>query len=377
MKKKNNNVEAFFALLRAGLWEKTVQLSNYGPIDLSAIQSLSDEQSVVGLITAGLKYVEDREIAKQEVLLFVDQTVQMEQSNSAMNYFIGVLVEKMRENGVYAVLVKGQGVAQCYERPLWRACGDVDFLLNYDNYQKAKSFLSSLACSVDNEDPFRKHFRMTIDPWVVELHGTMFTEISRRLNKGIDEVQRDIFSGGAVRSWMNDSVQVFLPSPDNDVLIIFTHFIQHFYVGGIGLRQICDWCRLLWTYRDEIDLRKLKTRLKTMGLMSEWESFAAFAVEYLGMPVDAMPFFRSSRSLQRNSDRICHLILEAGNFGHNKDASYRTRYPYLVQKTITFFRRIGEFLTLTIIFPCNAPKFFVTYVCRRVVATIRRILKRA
>ena len=47
--KKNNNIAAFFALLRAGLWEKEVKLAPYGTRDFSAVLDLAEEQSVVGL----------------------------------------------------------------------------------------------------------------------------------------------------------------------------------------------------------------------------------------------------------------------------------------------------------------------------------------
>ena len=92
------------------------------------------------------------------------------------------------------------------------------------------------------------------------LHGLMPTEISDRINAGVERVQRDIFENGGVRVWRNDGVDVLLSSPDNDVMIVFTHFLQHFFVGGVGLRQICDWCRLLWTYRDSIDRGLLEQR---------------------------------------------------------------------------------------------------------------------
>ena len=59
--------------------------------------------------------------------------LQIEKQNSAMNSFIGVLVEKMRKEGIYTLLIKGQGVAQCYEKPLWRSCGDIDLYLSEDN----------------------------------------------------------------------------------------------------------------------------------------------------------------------------------------------------------------------------------------------------
>ena len=141
--------KAFFALLCAGLWEQEARLEPYGEIDFPAILDMAEEQSVVGLIAAGIEHVADARPAKKDVLRFIGRTVQLEQRNQAMNYFIGVLVEKMREAGIYTLLVKGQGVAQCYERPLWRSCGDVDFFLSDENYEKAKETLPEDILSCD------------------------------------------------------------------------------------------------------------------------------------------------------------------------------------------------------------------------------------
>ena len=136
------------------------------------------------------------------------------------------------------------------------------------------------------------------------------------------------------------------------------------------MRQICDWCRLLWTYRERIDRDLLLRRLREMGIVSEWKAFGAFAVEWLGMPVEAMPLYSPEASWRRRAKRIGRVVLDAGNFGHNKDNSYRSKYPKLMEKSITFFRRLGEYGRLFLIFPADAPKFFVTYVGRRTKAVM-------
>ena len=143
--RKNNTIGAFFSLVRGGLWEQNVNLSPYGEIELSDIYQLAEEQSIVGLGAAGVEHVTDVRLPKEEVLQFVGQALQLEQQNKAMNAFIAELVEKMRQAGIYSLLVKGQGVAQCFERPLWRACGEVDLFLSDDNYLKAKQYLMPFA----------------------------------------------------------------------------------------------------------------------------------------------------------------------------------------------------------------------------------------
>lgn len=367
----NINRQAFLALLRAGLWEKEVQLSPLGEIDFERVQHLAEEQSAVGLVAAGLEHVVDVKVPQKDVLRIIGQTLKLEQQNHAMNHFIGVLVEKMRKAGINAVLVKGQGVAQCYERPLWRACGDVDFFLDDENYNKAKEYLIPLASHVEVEGIASMHLGMTIGPWVVELHGTMLTGLSSRIDKALSIIKDDIFNRGDVRPWMNEATQVFLPGVNSDVLVVFTHFLKHFYKGGLGIRQICDWCRLLWTYRSTIDRDRLVGELRKMGLVSEWKAFAAFAVDYLGMPVEAMPLYSTDRKWKRKARRICAFVLEVGNFGHSRDNSYYNKYPYLIRKTVSFGRRLGDLCRHASIFPLDSIRFLPKIMFNGVRSAIR------
>ena len=220
----NKDVQAFFALVRAGLWEQDVQLAPLGQIDFNEVYRLAEEQSVVGLVAAGMEHVTDVKIPQDVVLTFVGDTLQLEQQNSSLNSFIAKLIEKLREADVYAVLVKGQGIAQCYVRPLWRAPGDVDLLLSDVNYEKAKKFLLPLATDVEQEYKSFKHIGITMKGgFMVELHGTLHSRLSKRLDRGIDEAQNDVFCGGGVRSWLNGSTQIFLPDANNDVIFVFTH----------------------------------------------------------------------------------------------------------------------------------------------------------
>lgn len=370
---KNNkkSIDLFFSILRAGLWEQKVCILPFGEIDVSSLKQVAEEQSVVGLIAAGLEHIEDKKLAKPDVLHFVGQALQLEQQNTAMNYFIGVLVDKMRKEGIYTLLVKGQGIAQCYERPLWRTCGDVDFYLSEDNYKKAKDNLIPLAASVEKEYVREKHLGMNIDPWVVELHGSLYSGLSSRVEKGLDEIRDDTFIRGNVRSWMNGDSQVFLLSADNDAVYLFTHILQHFYKGGIGVRQICDWTRLLWTYRNDINRELLKRRLKAMGLMTEWKAFGAFAVDYLGMSSDAMPLYLPDKKWKRKAGKICSFIIEVGNFGHNRDKSYFSKYPYVIRKAISFGRRVGDLYRHARIFPLDSFRFLPRIVINGVRSAIR------
>ena len=320
----DKNIQAFLELVRAGLWEKEVRFEKYGKIDWDAVYQLAEEQSVVGLVTAGIEHIQDVKAPQEIVLQCIGESLQLEQTNKVMNQFIEKLVGKMCEADIYTLLVKGQGIAQCYERPLWRSSGDVDLLLSDSNYKKAMDFLLPLSTDNKSDERYSKHLGMNIDQWYVEIHGTLRTGLSGRVDKEVDAVQKDVFFGGSVRSWNNGYTQVFLPSPDNDVFFVFTHFIKHFYKEGMNLRQICDWCRLLWTYKESLNRKLLETRIRKAGLMAEWNAFAALAVEYLGMPAEAMPFYdvrckMSDGRCDKKAERILKHILKGEPYSKIRD----------------------------------------------------------
>ena len=367
----HTNQQVFLALVRAGLWGQSVQLSPYGEIDLTAVYHLAEEQSVTGLIAAGIEALPPSDRPPKEVVLqFVGSALQVEQRNVVMNGFVARLIELLRNNGIYALLVKGQGIAQCYEKPLWRACGDVDLLLSEDYYEKAKGLLVPLASEVETEYTHFKHIGMLIDGWAVELHGTLHSRLSGRVDRMIDDVQKDVLCGGKVRAWLNNGTQVFLPAPNEDVVFVFTHILHHFFFEGIGLRQLCDWCRLLWTYRSEIDVSLLEKRLRAAGLMTEWRAFAAFAVGFLGMPVEAMPLYSADARWSRKAARIVADVLKVGNFGQKHRRDY-SGMSYLKRKCVSSWARLSDMLRHFPLFPKDSIVFLGGVIRSGVYAAVR------
>jgi len=371
------SIQSLGTLVRAGLWESKIDLLSYGAIDFAAVYQLAEKQSVVGLVAAGMEHVSDMRIMKSDALPFLKKVYSLEQRNLAMNEYIGKLIQRLRDAGIYSILVKGQGVAQCYERPLWRACGDVDLFLSEDNYEKAKAFLIPLASDVHKELLREKHLGMTFGSWTIELHGCLYTGLSYRIEKELDEIKKDTFNNANVRTWENGDVPVFLLAVENEVFYVFSHILQHFYKGGIGLRQICDWCRLLWTYRSSLDVSLLERRLHRAGLMSEWKAFGAFAVEFLGMPIEAMPFLDplwrdKGMRLKRQAERIKDFVIMSGNFGQNRDMSYYRKYPYVIRKAISFGRRLGDLGRHAVIFPVDSLRFMPRIVFNGVSSALRR-----
>lgn len=359
----NKNQKVFIALLQGGLWsDGNLEIRIDEATYWQEVFRLAKEQSVLGLVLAGLEHV-DVKPQKELLLQWIGEVQQIEQRNKAMNKFIVLLFEKMHNSGINPILVKGQGVAQCYESPFWRACGDVDLFLSANDYKIAQTYLQTIGVKISHETEKNKerlNAEFQVGEWLVELHGTLHANLSSKMDKVIDSVQHEVFTEDKVRVWKNGDVDVVLPAPNEDIIFVFSHILQHFFLGGIGLRQLCDLCRLLWTYRNSVDKELLHKRLRKMGVVTEWKVFVALMVEHLGLPAEAAPLYESGYEIK--AGRALNYILEVGNFGHNRDSSYLKEKSSIIRKSNILLHQIGDSMRLAKIFPIHAWRFFLTTV---------------
>lgn len=312
----NNTQTVFLELVKAGLWGNgNLDIRIDGTTDWQEVYRLATEQSVIGLVLAGLEH---SDVKPPQILLlqWISEVQMIEQRNKAMNAFVAETILALREQDIYALLVKGQGIAQCYEKPLWRPSGDIDFFLSKENYGKAVSFFKNRYPNYKNGGRYSKEYVFYTDQWMIEVHGSLRTCLSSKIDKEVDTVQKNVFFGGNVRSWDNNGTLVFLPAPTEDIFLVFTHFIKHFYKEGMSLRQLCDWCRLLWTYRGSLNYGNLELWITKCGLMGEWKAFYNLASRYLGMPdLNSRFMFHDSR-FDDKADGLMEFIL--GGYSGNK-----------------------------------------------------------
>ena len=60
---------------------------------------------------------------------------------------------------------------------------------------------------------------------------------------------------------------------------------------------------------------------------------------------------------KRKAARICSFIMEVGNFGHNRDTSYYSKYHFLIRKAISMGWRICDLFRHARIFPLDSLRF--------------------
>ena len=141
--------DLFFDLLRSGLWDKAGTVADYSSVDWKALIRLAREQTVVGLISDGVsaqkRYGAQLSMPFEDARQLMVQTIGVERANARLDAVVAELAGIFKDNGISYCLIKGQGTAQNYLHPGHRSPGDIDYLLDDENYRRASEVLAPMA----------------------------------------------------------------------------------------------------------------------------------------------------------------------------------------------------------------------------------------
>lgn len=308
------SLEAFFELLRSGLWGHDADPSLFdGHTDWQAIFGMSKKQTVAGLVFDGITTLPvgmqpSKELLREWYVL----VVKIERTHFLLNDVLVELSGLYRENGFNPVLLKGQGIAQCYRNPLRRQCGDIDLYIGAGDYERATRFAESAGLIGGRRLESEKHLHFTYRGVAIENHQyVVILDIPRR-RRYFSKMVNDWYPHRCRTITLNDT-PIALPPADFDMVYIFVHAVHHFFTGGIGLRQLCDWARVLHTFGNDIDIERLRMDIGGLEFDAIWKAFGCIAVDYLGLPEEQFPFF--DRTYSEKGDKSVNIILGDGNFG--------------------------------------------------------------
>lgn len=347
----------FFALLRSGLWNEVPERAPFdGGVDWEALYRLAFEQTVGPLVTDGVNRLPKECLPAEPERLdpFLGDMMATAQRNRVLDSFIPKVFHALR--GIPVVLVKGQSLAQDYPDPERRQPGDIDLLLPPSSYAAAKEILLPKATHVSKEDVQTLHQGMHFYSVEVELHGSISTLMSRKLDRQLAELLKEQFAGRSLPTVTIGGAEIPVPEANFNAVYIFVHFLQHYWSGGVGLRQFVDWTTFVSVHKRDIHPVILEQRLEELGLLNLWKVFTGFAQEYLGCPAEKLPL--AARPKPRKNARIWRYVRRCGNFGKNQDRT-RKEESYLVRKIHSLWRLvIADRLRHFPVFPKESIRFF-------------------
>ena len=195
-------------------------------------------QAVVGIAFAGIEKL-PKELMPPQMLLFqwIGTAEQIKQQNKHVDAQTAKIWRQLKDDGLEAAILKGQGIATLYglELGALRQSGDIDIWVK-GGYEKVCDYVQQ-TIPTDDLAYHRFHYDF-FDDTEVELHHrpTLMRNLldDRKLARWYNSFGADSFE------YLEDKGFAVPPMEFNRVFIL-THIYRHFLFEGIGLRQVIDY----------------------------------------------------------------------------------------------------------------------------------------
>lgn len=358
--------QAFWSLLRAGLWEQAPQGFDVplSEAQWDALLQMAQEQTLQGVLYDGMCLLpEEMQPPQAFRLKWFWNVNKIEQTNRLINRVLVEFVEKLEAEGIRPLLLKGQSNAVLYPKPLHRQCGDIDLFIGRKDYPKACALVREWGMSDDEEEETLKHLHSTWQGVLIELHrvAAIFPWPSTQrhfLRWSEDELLHSVHT--FVPS--TEKMSVAIPSVEFNVVFVFYHMFQHFLDSGVGLRQLCDCVRWIYVYQEQLDKDQLKEWLQKLGLMHSWQVFGNLFVYRMGLPKAAFPFFQLQ---EEKAEKVIKIIEQEGNFGLNFEKKKNNKGSFVWVKFKRFLYNTARFAKVMRIFPKDTLLAYCYYIVGR------------
>jgi hypothetical protein len=316
-----SQIEIFFELLRAGLWDADIEPFATKP-KWEEIYEWAKKQSVIAIILDGMLKLPNGYVPSAVLLSWLKLSVRIERTNTQHNADLCKLVDLFDWKGINTRLMKGQGCAIYYPHPEHRQSGDIDLFVGEEQYEKAKQLIEEAGIVINSEGICDAHF--SCGKTLVEMHRKEILFYNKQLNRRIQQICRE--EEWTTPQYINiEKQKIALFNPTFNVFYIFIHFYHHFMQVGIGLRQICDWMLVMKSLENDIDRVKLKEYVVSMKVLRAWQAFYGLTVEYMGLKLSDAPSWMRSYSMGDVSF-LLKDIMDSGNFGKYNEYSKKRNF---------------------------------------------------
>lgn len=310
--------KALFALLRAGLWNRKPDLDCF-PLSESGWNRLYNharKQTVEGLVYDGILHLPDEFLPPQALLLkWVVLIDSLERRNTEMNTAIEELNRWFAHHGITAVLLKGQEVASCYEKPLHRVCGDIDWYIPYQkDYKTLLRMLAREGLTWERQPGFSIgcHWK----GFIIEFHRRMLDIHNPFVLSYLWKLQQSQH----FQSWVLSH------------LIVNSHILKHMLSFGIGLRQLCDSARVCHASSALLDRELMEKVYRKVGMHRWVQALNGVLVRELGLAEEDLPFPLSSSVEEANW--LVQEVWAGGNFGFFDERFGKQTQPWQKRKHV-------------------------------------------
>lgn len=179
---------------------------------------------------------------------------------SKKNNFASLVSQKMDDNSIKHLIFKGPSIAQDYPAAELRTMGDIDFLINQEDYSKAKQLMEEMGAELDESQTDSKVLFYKLNDNSIEIHTSLAHDQNMSGKVDYDEYFNDAFE-----HMIDVDDRHYLEAQYQFIYVLY-HMAQHFYYAGCGVRMVTDVAVIIDKHSDEFDWEYIAGELEKLGL---------------------------------------------------------------------------------------------------------------
>ena len=228
-----------------------------------------------------------------------------------------MLFEKMRQQGMTPLVVKGIVCRNLYPNPDLRTSNDEDLFLPRDQFEKMDEFLRNegfireelIEGKVYQEVPYQN----PANGLYFELHMDLFSKESGAYGH-LNELFEDAFDT-CVEVEIHGSKILTLNAREH-FLYLVCHSLKHFLHSGFGIRQVCDMLYFARYYHEQFDWNEIRSMMRQYHMETFAMNVLDIGVCYLGMTWEEMGLSKPL-DLEIDCTPLLDDLLDGGIFGQS------------------------------------------------------------
>ncbi|MGI6243675.1 MAG: nucleotidyltransferase family protein [Prevotella sp.] len=362
-----NKIEIFLSLIKSELWQKP--LPSGLEVDDKLFQQLmmiSKMQTVEGLAVNSL-IANHIKLNKYNAAETFALRGHFASENDKVNKELQALCDLLSSHQIKFFVVKGQTLSVLYPHPECRMCGDIDFYVYPDSFDKALQIIEKewgVKIEKENEDS-EQHVNFTHNEILFEMHFCLMRFASRRNQRVFD---RMIAENRLVNRLIGN---VHVPVLEDELNLVYTflHLYHHLIELGVGLRQFCDVAILMNHMKmNQAQKDKIAKLLRLLGFTRSFHVVEVLLHQQLGLDVKKM-IFPVSTSDFKYETFIMNTIFKRGNFGKfGRKNAIRSGWKYNFEALATKIKNYGMLFSLS---PRENIAYFLNVLPKRAISVMK------
>lgn len=342
---KNTVEKAFIKLIRLAIGSCKDGHVKLDANEWNGVYNMAQKHALTAIVLDGVTCLPVSEKPPMDLVLkWIGLVQKIEMQNRRLNRLVVLVVDKFRHEHMGCVLLKGQGLATLYPKPLHRMAGDIDLWMT----DSRKSIVKYVRQRCPGVEVVYHHVDFPVlKEAELELHFTPSWMNSWPKNHILQQMFKEWEPQQLIHQvGLPDVVgTVAIPTNEMNRIYILLHIYRHLFDEGIGLRQLLDYYFVLIQPCDEEERQLAVRQLKQLGMYRFARAVMFVEQEVFGLQREHMLVEPS----ERYGRRLLREIMLAGNFGrydlrikHQKDETYWHRFNRKVMRNFHFIADYPE-----------------------------------